>query len=314
VETHKAIVSSELSVAPVSPSRPDWPLLGESAVMREVSERIRAVGPARANILVTGEGGTGKNLVAGLIHKLSGRPVNALARVNCGAGPETLVEWKLLGHGGTAGLVQETVGGTLVLDDVDRLSPALQFRLMQAIADQDVRLVSTTRRDLNKAVESGDVREDFYYLISVVPVNLPPLRERRDDIPLITARFAERFAKENGRDVPSFTPDAVKKLCSGYWKGNVRELRNVIERVILLGCPASLTPDDIRFDDDCDERLAEVEQTFRHGSIRDMERLMILHRLAANSDNRTRTSRTLDISVRTLRNKLREYRNRKPDA
>jgi DNA-binding NtrC family response regulator len=161
---------------------------------------------------------------------------------------------------------------------------------------------------LRKEIQKGNFREDLFYRLNVVPIEMPALRDRREDIPLLVNHFIDSFGQENDKPPIKLTEAAMKKLSSAYWRGNVRELENVIERAVILAAGATLDENYFQFDDDRDERLSRVEQTFRHGTIREMEKLMILHRLEDKDQNRTRAAETLSISVRTLRNKLREYR------
>ena len=305
-------------------------LVGNSVPMQKIREKIRLVAPTRATILVTGESGTGKEMVAREIHRMSDRADKPFIGVDCASIPETMIENELFGYDsglvalGSArseGKFESADGGTLLLDEVGELTPAAQSRVLRVIqegrfervggttpVDVNVRIIATTSRDLKKQVKSGAFREDLFYKLNLVPIDMIPLRDRREDIPLLIHHFVESFSRENNKTPIHLSEGAVKKLCGAYWRGNVRELENVIERAVILAAGASLDENYFHFDDAREERLSRMEQTFRFGSIRDMEKLMILHRLQDNDQNRTRASKTLDISVRTLRNKLREYR------
>jgi DNA-binding NtrC family response regulator len=171
----------------------------------------------------------------------------------------------------------------------------------------DVRIIATTNRNLKEEIRKGHFREDLFYRLNVVPLEMPPLRERRGDIPLLINHFTEIFSAKNHTDPISLTESAVKKLCNAYWRGNVRQLQNIIERAAILRSGMKLDADYFQFENEREEQLYKVEHAFRYGSIRDMEKLMILSRLKDNNQNRTRSAETLDISVRTLRNKLNEY-------
>lgn len=293
-------------------------LVGNSTAMQSVIERIDTVAASRANILVSGESGSGKEEVAREIHRRSGRNM-PLVRASCDALPSGSFEAVLFGQAGrTSGLLEDCED--LLLEHVEALPRNVQSRLALAIEEGrylngeravafEPRILSTTTLDLKKEVERGNFREDLYYYLNVVPIDVPPLRERRSDIPLLAVRLAERFSGENRRETTAIGGDAAKKLSAAQWRGNVRELKNVIERAVLLSPGPVLGADDLRFDDDRDENLAQLTHAFRFGSVRGMEKLMIMNRLRELGDNRTRAAESLEISVRTLRNKLREYRS-----
>lgn len=287
-------------------------LVGNSLVMEHLREKIGMLGRTMSPVLITGEPGTGKRTVARCIHEASSRSTSPLEVINCGtiaslAGGDEL--FGVLDHGG--GIRDGMRGGTLVFDEIGELSAEFQARLYDALSGQiggeSVRVIATSSVDLKAAVRSGRFREDLYYRVNMVSLDLPPLRERREDIPCLIGHFVDSFARTHNRPPVRLTDCAAEKLLRAHWRGNVRELQNVIEQATVLNGGQTLKADYFRFEKERDERLSRVEDAFRFGSIREMERLMILNRLTESEENRTRSAKTLDISVRTLRNKLHEY-------
>lgn len=240
----------------VSESAAERALIGKSPAMAEVHRLIRKAGSSSATVLVLGETGTGKELVAAALHAASPRKDRAFIKVHCGAIPEDLLEAELFGHerGAFTGAVREKPGkfeladgGTIFLDEVGTTSPVTQVKLLRVLQSgefdrvggtstlkADVRVVAATNLDLQKAVSEKRFREDLYYRLNVVPIVLPPLRERREDIPELALFFLERHARKNGRPVPAVEPEALEALCAARWEGNVRQLENLLERVVVL--------------------------------------------------------------------------------
>lgn len=291
-------------------------LLGNSVRIEHVRERIRIVAGTAAPVLVSGEKGTGKTLAAEEIHRLSARPDTVLERIDCAVMPESLFETKLFGDNEVDGALTRAAGGTLVLENVEHSPRIVQERLIEVLKrEHDVRLIATTATVLADEVKQGRFREDLHYRLGVVEVVMPPLRERRDDIPLITDHFIATLSRAHDKEPITLSDSAVHKLTSGHWRSNLRGLRSAIERAVVLRGGHTVHADDFPLDSSHERRMSEVEEAFRFGSIRDMEKLMILARLDDTGQNRTRAAHTLDISVRTLRNKLHEYnvmRPRKP--
>src|SRR3954471_867350 len=231
-------------------------IIGQSPKMRAIFDLIQTVAPQASRILITGESGTGKELVARAIHENSARAQAPFITVNCGAFPETLLESELFGYLKGAftganekrqGLFQAADGGTLFLDEIGNMSPAMQVKLYRVLqeskvrplgsteeSDVDVRVITATNRDLERAIASGEFREDLFYRLSVIPIHVPPLRERREDIPLMARAFLERFCKTMQKSIDGIDPDAMAKLESYDWPGNVRELENTLERSVAL--------------------------------------------------------------------------------
>jgi two-component system response regulator PilR (NtrC family) len=231
-------------------------LLGRSAAMQRVFELVRKIAPTKTNVLITGESGTGKELVARAIHAEGTRAGKPFIAVNCGAIPDTLIESELFGHvkgaftgatGTQSGLFAAADGGTLFLDEIAELPGPMQVKLLRALQERkvkpvggteekgvDVRVVAATNRDLDAEVASGGFRQDLYYRLNVIQVHLPPLRQRRDDIPLLVEHFVKRYAAELGKRMTAVSPEALSVLCTYDYPGNVRELENIVERAVTL--------------------------------------------------------------------------------
>jgi transcriptional regulator with GAF, ATPase, and Fis domain len=254
---------------------PDEPLdaplpgiVGDSPAMRAVYERTRLVAPTRASVLLVGETGTGKELIARSIHRLSPRADGPYVRVNCGALSESLLESELFGHvkGAFTGAIDNKTGrfeaahgGTIFLDEISSMSPKLQVKLLRVLQERefervgesrtirvDTRVIAATNQLLEDEIEAGRFRDDLYYRLNVVPVHLPPLRERRGDIPALARYFLERYSEENRRETPELSEDALHVLRAYDWPGNVRELENWVERLVVLAQGAPLTAEFLR--------------------------------------------------------------------
>lgn len=242
-------------------------MVGKSRPIEEVKETIRRVSAAPSTVVILGESGTGKELVARSLHRLSGRSDKAFVAINCGGIPDNLLESELFGHkkGSFTGATEDKIGlfvmadgGTLFLDEVGELPFPLQVKLLRVLGNNvvrpiggtkdievDVRLLSATNRNLEEMVKSGAFREDLYYRLNVIPINVPSLRERCDDIPLLARHFVVRLAEKLGRETPKLTQDAMDALCKHDWPGNVRELENVLERAVALCSGESITVSDL---------------------------------------------------------------------
>ena len=240
-------------------------LIGSSSAMREVYQFTRQVAASSATVLLTGETGTGKELIARAIHELSLRATGPFIRVNCGALSESLLESELFGHVKGAftnafenrtGRFEAAHGGTIFLDEINSVSYQLQVKLLRVLQEHefervgdtrtiqvDCRIVAATNRDLMDEIDEGNFREDLYYRLNVVPIDLPPLRDRTDDIPELVEFFAVKYARENGKDIPVVADDFLAVLQDYVWPGNVRELQNYVERAIVLSVDGRLTSD-----------------------------------------------------------------------
>ncbi len=231
-------------------------IVGRSRKIAAILEMVRSVAPTNSTVLITGESGTGKELVARAIHEASQRREKAFVSINCGAFPETLLESELFGYFRGAftgadtnrkGIIESANGGTLFLDEIGETSPGMQVKLLRVLQERtirplggtqdvsvDVRVIASTNRDLKSMVAAGQFREDFYYRISVIPVHIPPLRERPDDIEPLARHFLKKYALEMGKPVKDFEPDVLAVLAEYPWPGNVRELENAIEHAIAV--------------------------------------------------------------------------------
>ncbi|HLC43143.1 MAG TPA: sigma-54 dependent transcriptional regulator [Methylomirabilota bacterium] len=293
-------------------------LLGKSKAMQAVFDQIRAVAGSEATILLLGESGTGKELVAKAIHWNSPRRNGSFVPVNCAAIPENLLESELFGHEKGAftgadrkrkGLFAEANGGTLLLDEVADMPPALQAKLLRALQDKairpvggseeiqlDLRLITATNRDLPALVSEGKFREDLYYRLAVIPIRLPSLRERPEDIPLLAQHFLERAATASGKSVPGFSEEAMAWLVEHRWPGNVRELENVVERAATLSLGPLITLKDLRTEF---APTGSPEAGLRP-TLGELERQYIRRVLEETGGDKRAAARILGISIRTL--------------
>jgi len=306
-------------------------IVGQSPPMQEIFDTVRQVASARTSVLLLGESGTGKELIAKAIHQLSPRAQGPMVTVNCAALPSTLLESELFGHEKGAftgahekriGRFEQAQGGTLFLDEIAEIDASVQVKLLRFLSERtfervgsnktltaDVRLIAATNKDLQELVKAGKFREDLYFRLAVVPIVLPPLRQRTGDIPLLAKAFLKEFALENGKNVNDFTPEVLEALMNYAWPGNVRELRTAIEHAVVLtrgekiglrdlppflrsaslgGGPARL--------------LAQPDLT-----VAQAEKQLILRALKECGGNRTEAARKLGMSRRTLHRKLHLY-------
>ena len=315
----------------------DAAIIGESAALRRVLQRLDKAGRSgTATVLIQGETGAGKELMARYLHAHSARTQGPFIELNCSAIPEQLLESELYGHERGAftdakrfrkGLFELADGGTLFLDEIGEMAPGLQAKLLRVLETRtfrrvggsvditvDVRVVAATHRDLKRAVAEGRFREDLFFRLNVVPIELPALRERPDDIGMLAEQFAARFCRELGRPAVRLDPRALEALQKYSWPGNVRELRNVIERVLLLEAEDVILPSHLpaevvhpapRGGDAATDAAA-----FPPGVVKplaEIEKLAIVHALGVCSGNKTRAAQLLGISRQTLRTKLKEY-------
>jgi DNA-binding NtrC family response regulator len=309
-------------------------LIGESPAMKPVLEKIQRLAQSSATVLITGESGTGKELIARAIHAASPRAAQPMLCVNCAALSPTLLESELFGHEKGAftgadrtrkGRFELADGGTLLLDEVSEIAPSLQAKLLRVLQERefervgssvtrrvDARVIATTNRDLREWSSKARFREDLYYRLSVLPVEVPPLRERREDIPLLVDYFVQRVSEREARERPRFAPDAQKLLREYGWPGNVRELQNLCERVAVLEAGREVTPTTIAPLLNGPIKTASSSAAglqYRDGRILDdAERDLILRTLQRFSGHRERTARALGIGLRTLGLKIKKWR------
>jgi len=309
-------------------------LIGQSPAMRPVLEKIGRVAQSHATVLITGESGTGKELIARAIHAASPRAAQPMLCVNCAALSPTLLESELFGHEKGAftgadrmrkGRFELADGGTLLLDEVSEIAPPLQAKLLRVLQERefervgssitrrvDVRVIATTNRDLRDWAAKARFREDLYYRLSVLPIEVPPLRERREDIPLLLDAFVTRICARDGRARPRFMPETLALLMDYAWPGNVRELQNMCERVCVLESGRDVAPDTVRLllAGPIKTASAPAEKVeYRDGQIlADAERDLILRTLRRFDGHRERTARALGIGLRTLGLKIKRWR------
>ncbi len=306
-------------------------IIGSSPPMQELLEMIQYVAPTEATVLIAGQSGTGKELVAEALHRNSARSNGPFVKVNCAALAETLLESELFGHekGAFTGADRRREGkfvqaneGTLFLDEIGETSQAMQVKLLRVLQEQelvriggedtisiDVRIIAATNRDLEEEVTKGNFREDLYYRLNVVMLTVPPLCDRGDDIPLLVEHFVDIFAKKNRRTVESITPQCMKLFCRYPWPGNVRELENAIERGVILMRGDQLSEKSLPLSIQKYERkdTGSVLIDERPSSLFEAEKLMILQTLEETDGNKSEAARRLGITRKTLQNKLQKY-------
>lgn len=313
-------------------------LVGRSPAMLEVYKKIAMVCDSRSTVLIYGESGTGKELVAKAIHHNGPRTQRHFFAVNCGALPENLLETELFGHvkgsftgavENKRGILEEASGGTVFLDEVSEMSPALQVKLLRALEDQeirrvgsnqavkvDLRIIAASNRRLAELVEQGKFREDLFYRLRVIEIDLPPLRERGEDVPLLVEHFLEELGRARGRSV-SISSHAMSCLVSYKWPGNVRELENALEAAVALNRSGVLTPEDLpdklRAASGNGGRLEEMFVTLP--TMEELEDKYLAHVLSITRGNKTMTSRILGLDRKTLyRMEARFQRRKKPEG
>jgi DNA-binding NtrC family response regulator len=316
-------------------------MVGNSAVMQQVFETIQQAAPTQATVLIQGESGTGKELVAHAVHRLSTRAKGPFIAVHCAALSANLLESELFGHEKGAftgaasrrkGRFELADGGTLFLDEISEIDATIQVKLLRVLEEQrfervggtetievDIRLVAATNQDLKSVVEAGKFREDLYFRLDVVNVELPPLRDRLEDVPLLCDHFLREFARANAKPMEGMTPDVMAILSAYDWPGNVRELRNTIEKMVVLARGNRLTardvPVNIRENVRGSVPITPSRKTGAAGglsvvgaeSLAEAEKQMIFEALKKHGNNRTKAAEELGISRRTLHRKLRQY-------
>jgi two-component system response regulator PilR (NtrC family) len=308
-------------------------IIGRSPEMMRVFRLIERVAPTRTTVLITGETGTGKELVAEAIHEASGRSAGPMVAVNCSALPETLLESELFGHEKGAftgavqskkGLFEEASGGTLFLDEASTMGEAVQVKLLRALQERqvhrvggrhsipvDFRLIVATNADLEEMVRAGRFREDLFYRLAVFPIHVPPLRERRGDVPLLAAHFRSAFARDNDVEPPELRPETLRGMMEYAWPGNVRELENFVERAMIMHAGAGSIP--FGFGPAADsgvDGLLVARGVDAAWTLARMEEEYVLAVLDAHDGNRTKAAEALGIDRRTLTRKLGRYRER----
>jgi DNA-binding NtrC family response regulator len=322
-----------------------YELLGRSPAMEQLRQLIRKVARTQATVLIRGESGTGKELVARAIYRESPRASAPFIKVNCAAIPDNLIESEFFGHekGAFTGAMTKREGrfelahnGTILLDEISEISPQVQAKLLRVLQERelervggnrtikvDVRVLATSNRQLEESVERKEFRQDLYFRLNVVPIAVPPLRERRDDIVFLAEQFMQRFNRKHGGRATGFTPACSAVLLAHDWPGNVRELQNVIERAVILSVDGEpIEPEHLGFQSSAAnpavpaaaqatlatpaEAVSAVPES-ELTTLAEVEKQYILRVLNSCQGNRTHAAKKLDISIRTLRNKLHEY-------
>ena len=320
-------------------------IVARSPLTQDVLRSASRIARSKGTVLITGESGTGKERIAHYIHQNSPRREGAFVRVNCAALSENLLESELFGHERGAftgahrlrpGRFELADGGTILLDELGEISPALQAKLLRVLEEEefervggnttlsvDVRVIATTNRDLPREIAAGSFREDLYYRLHVLPISMPPLRERREDIVPLAEHFLAHYARQNGISVPALGQEAIDQLVEWHWPGNVRELENVVQRAVILLQGESIQPEDLSFgpagkpgevvgreepeeitdpEKDLSNRLANLP-------VADIERIAILATLECTGGNKTEAARRLGLTARTLSNKIKIWKS-----
>ena len=315
-------------------------IIGRSETMQNVFQVVRKVADTHSNVLILGESGTGKELIAQAIHSNSLRKDKPFVAINCGALPEPLLESELFGHMkgsftgahvNKPGLFEVANGGTIFLDEIGDTPPAIQVKLLRVLEEKefrriggtqnirvDVRIIAATHQDLGKAVAEGSFREDLYYRLDVIPIHLPPLRERVEDVPLLVEHFLERMNPAYGKKIRAVTPEAVKILQAHEWRGNVRELENVIERVVALTTGETIEPKDVM---ECLPKPAALKDSVPttlppegldlDKTIGDLEKTFLLKALERTNWVKRDAARLLQLNMRSFRYRLEKHGIRK---
>ena len=324
-------------------------LLGQSGAMNELRQLVRKVARTQATVLIQGESGTGKELVARALYRESPRANTPFIKLNCAAIPENLIESEFFGHekGAFTGALNKREGrfelahgGTILLDEISEISPTVQAKLLRVLQERelervggnrtikvDVRVIATTNRNLEQSVDKKEFRQDLFFRLNVVPIHVPPLRERREDVPFLAEEFMRRFGRKHGVQVRGFSEEALKILTSHNWPGNVRELQNVVERAVILSSdsgvlqpehlgmakqPASLESVSEAVNRPESAQVSSAAAQSETPTLAEIEKRHILATLECCKGNRTHAARLLGVSIRTLRNKLHEYNGSRP--
>jgi two-component system, NtrC family, response regulator HydG len=308
-------------------------IIGRSIVMADLLETVARVAPSEATVLVTGESGSGKELIAGAVHYNSPRKDEAFIKMNCAAVTETLLESELFGHEKGAftgahkrkeGKFRQAHGGSLFLDEVGEMSLSMQVKLLRALQEMeffrvggeellkvDVRVIAATNKDLLQEIETGRFREDLYYRLNVVTLAVPSMADRKEDIPLLARHFMERFSQKNRTDVKGFSPHAMDQMLRYAWPGNVRELMNAVERAVVMSRSEYIQPGDLPLEVQNFPPENAVDPSLKipdEGvSLEKIEKETILKTLASTSGNKSEAARRLGITRKTLRKKLKNY-------
>jgi two-component system response regulator FlrC len=321
--------SANRSSRHLEPQDEDDRIISRDPVLCSIKALARKIAPSNATVFIQGESGTGKELFARYIHDQSRRKDNPFVAINCAALPETLLESELFGYekGAFTGAVRNREGkfelahtGTLLLDEITEIPVHLQAKLLRVLQEGevdrlggkypvpiDVRVVATTNIRIEDLVKEGKFRKDLYYRLNVIPLKIPPLRERPGDVIQLAEHFLARYSEDNGSEIRSFSPEALKKIADYSWPGNVRELQNVVQRAVLISDSPVVSRECVIWEPGL-ELCTEPASEFSLMPLCEVEKIMIEKALSTVEGNRTKAADILGISVRTLRNKLAEYR------
>jgi len=302
-------------------------IIGRSAPMERLLETVGQVSLAEATVLITGESGTGKELIAGAIHFNSPRKDKSFVKINCAAITETLLESELFGHEKGSftgadrrkeGKFRYADGGSLFLDEVSEMSVAMQVKLLRVLQEReftrvggnevikiDVRVIAATNKNLLEEIDTGRFRDDLFYRLNVINLNVPPLRERKEDIPLLAHHFLTMFSEKNNKQIQGFTPQAMDRMLKYEWPGNIRELMNVVERAVVLSRSQYLDEHNLSLMEKPEFYSKEVVPG--NTSLEEVEKATVLKTLEATGGNKSEAARRLGITRRTLHQKLRKY-------
>ena len=309
-------------------------LVGSSPPMRRAMELVEKVAPSKASVVITGQSGTGKEMVARAIHQLSPRRDKPFIAINCSAIPASLIESEMFGHerGAFTGADQRRLGaweladgGTLFLDEIGEIPVELQAKFLRVLEEErlrrlggkseitvDVRVISATNRDLKEEIKATRFREDLYFRLNVFHINLAPLKERRDDIPVLVQHFIDRFSRDAGKKLQGVSPPAMKLLTDYAWPGNIRELRNTLERAVILCGTGAIDPEHLPSELAAGGGESAYLKLPYGLPLREIEKEYILSTLSRLQNNKARTAQALGISEKTLYNKLYRYSGRGP--
>jgi len=305
-------------------------LIGKGRKMQEIMETVQTIADSNANVLITGESGTGKEVVARAIHQASSRRERPFVAVSCAAIPETLLASELFGYekgaftGATAqkrGRLEQAEDGTIFFDEIGDMSLATQVDLLRVLQEREfrrvggevlvrleARVISATNKNLKKLVQDGKFREDLYYRLNVIPIHVPPLRERKEDISLLALHFLKKYSVENGKHLTDFSPEAMELLLKHDWPGNVRELENSVERAVIVASGSLVQAENLTLEMGLGPRGGTgVSLSSEGASLEDVEKVHILRVLKANDWNVKKSSEILGIDRTTLYKKMREY-------
>lgn len=325
-------ISNDLGIKETGRNGERFTIITKNDEMKMLLQDARRIADSQASVFIHGASGTGKELFARYIYKNSRRKDKPFIAINCSALPESLMESELFGHekGSFTGAITRKKGkfeiadhGTLLLDEISEMGVSLQSKLLRVIQEReidrvggtvpipvDIRIIATTNRDIKKQINDGKFREDLFYRLNVIPLHLPLLRERRDDIPLLADYFIEKYNNLDNRNVKGLTPEITDLLMEMSWKGNVRELENVMERAVLM-TRGDVIDDKSLFTNEKKRGAEQSNPNFMSTvPLKEMEKTAIFYALNQTNGNRTHAADLLGISVRTLRNKLNEYRKK----